>query len=110
MNTNRLIIALTTVADDTAARLLARTVVEERLAACVQRVAVDSTYEWQGCIEESPEVLLLIKSTAELIEPLKARVLTMHAYDVPEFVVLETDHVAQGYLTWALAACGRGKT
>jgi len=106
MSRRRLIMALTTVADDAAARALARTLVEERLSACVQRVPISSTYAWKGAVEESDEVLLLIKSTHDLLEALRDRVLALHGYDVPEFVVIDADHAAARYLEWARSACG----
>jgi len=105
MSRRKLIMALTTVADEDAARSLARTLVEERLAACVQRARIASTYSWKGATEEAEEVLLLIKSTNDRLEALRERVSALHGYDVPEFVVVETDHSAGAYLEWVLGAC-----
>ena len=106
MSRRRLIVALTTVADDSRARALARTLVEECLCACVQRVPISSTYRWKETVEEGAEVLLIIKSTSDLLDQLRERVLALHDYDVPEFVVVESDHAAGAYLEWTLAACG----
>lgn len=65
------------------ARTIARTVVEERLAACVNRVACDSIYRWEDEIHDDEEVLLLAKTTDERYEELKRRVVDLHPYDVP---------------------------
>lgn len=105
MKRRSLIVALTTVADESAARTLARVLVEERLSACVQRVPITSTYTWNDKVEEGGEVLLLIKSTSDMLEVLRERVLALHDYEVPEFVVIDADHAGGAYLEWALAAC-----
>jgi len=107
MKSKGLIIALTTLPDDAAASALARTLVEERLAACVQRTAIASTYLWEGTIEEQPEVVLLIKTAAERADDLRRRVLELHPYDTPEYVVLEGRETAEKYLAWAAAATQR---
>jgi periplasmic divalent cation tolerance protein len=106
MSRRKMILALTTVADDSAAGRLARTLVKERLSACVQRLSISSTYTWNGNVQDGEEVLLLIKSTSDLLDALRERVLALHDYDVPEFVVIEADQVAGAYLEWALAGCG----
>jgi periplasmic divalent cation tolerance protein len=105
MKTRTLIIALTTVADAESAKRLAHALVSEGLAACVNRVAVDSTYRWQGKIENDGEILCVIKSTNDLLDRLRERVLALHSYDVPEFVVLEPAAVSAPYLSWALESC-----
>jgi len=110
MAKNTLIIALTTVSDEAAADTIARTLVEERLAACVQRFAIRSTYAWEGSIEDGPEILLLIKSTSERVRPLRERTLELHPYSTPEFVVVEAADTAAGYLAWVLAAVADPKS
>ena len=110
MTPSSLVVALTTVADEASALALARALVTERLAACVQRVPVASTYMWKGVVEESSEVLLVIKAPRQSIDALRARVLALHAYEVPEFVVLEACDVAERYLSWALTACAGNET
>lgn len=84
---------------------LARQLVEAQLAACVQCLpGVSSTYRWQGKVECSQEALLLIKSKAELREPLFAKLAELHPYAVPEIVALPTEAVHPPYLAWALAS------
>jgi len=71
------------------ARDLARSLVRERLAACVNVAAgVNSFYCWKGDLCEDGESLLLIKTTAEAVGRLTARLLELHPYEVPEIVVL----------------------
>lgn len=65
-------------ADDIASRL-----VEERLAACVNVVDCESTYRWEGAVQEDPEAVLLAKTTEGACEALIQRVESIHPYDVP---------------------------
>jgi periplasmic divalent cation tolerance protein len=66
-----------------AAADIARTLVEERLAACVNRLETDSTYRWDGGIHEDAETVLLCKTTDERYDELAARVVELHPYEVP---------------------------
>jgi len=84
--------------------LLARTVVEERLAACVNRVPIASTYRWQGAVEDDDESLLIVKTSNDRVDALEKRVQELHSYDVPEFVVFEPRAVSDTYLAWLLEA------
>ena len=104
MKKTSLIVALTTVADDGVAAAIARTLIEERLAACVQRMAIASTYAWEGRVEDQPEVLLVIKTTTERRATLRSRLLELHPYETPEYVVLEASEAADAYLAWARAS------
>jgi periplasmic divalent cation tolerance protein len=106
MKKKTLLVALTTVADAETAAAIARALVGERLAACVQRMAISSTYAWQGRIHDEGEILLVIKATGDVCDALRDRVLALHPYDVPEFVVLAAADVSDGYLAWAAGACG----
>ena len=82
-------IALTTLATRDEGERLAATLVEECLAACVNVIGpMISIYQWEGKVERDTEVLLLIKTTAAGVEPLKERVLDLHPYDTPEFLAL----------------------
>lgn len=82
---------------------LARNIVEEQLAACVNIIpAIRSIYRWQGKIEDDEESLLLIKSTAAKIELLTKRLLDLHSYDVPEIISIKLQDVEgnSDYLEW----------
>ncbi len=80
---------------------MARALVEERVAACVNVVdGVTSAYRWRGAVEEASEVLLLIKTRVEKLEALEGAVRRLHSYDVPEFVILKVDGGSAAYLRW----------
>jgi periplasmic divalent cation tolerance protein len=94
-------VVLTTVSSAEEAKRMARALVEERLAACVNVVgSVASVYRWQGAVEEASEVLLLIKTRVEKLEALEGAVRRLHSYDVPEFVILKVDGGSAAYLRW----------
>lgn len=94
-------IVLTTTATVEQARELGRTLVDERLAACATIVpAVESIYRWRGEIETSGEALLLLKTDVKHLEGLRARLLAMHSYEVPESLVLPVESGSEGYLKW----------
>ena len=84
------------------ARKIARAVVEQRLAACVNvvRSPVESLYTWKGKLESAREHLLLIKTTAERLAPLEREVKRLHTYAVPEFIALPVAGGSQAYLAW----------
>ena len=101
-------LVLTTAADAEEAGRLARTLVEERLVACVTMVpGVESVYRWQGGIETATETLLLLKTGPDQLAALEARVRELHSYETPEFLVLGVEAGAHGYLEWLQAALRR---
>jgi len=101
-------IVLTTTANLEEAERLARTLVEERLAACASLVPnVRSIYRWQGKVEDSTETVLLIKTVAEQLPALEARILELHSYETPEFLVLGVDGGSAGYLDWLMASLSK---
>lgn len=80
---------------------IARALVEERLAACVNRIGgVRSTYRWQGQVEQSDEELLLIKTRAERFAGLARRVQELHSYEVPEVIAVPVAAGNDSYLRW----------
>jgi periplasmic divalent cation tolerance protein len=83
------------------ARRIARALVGERLAACVNVVpGVASIYRWKGKVEEAREALLLVKSTSSRAKRLEARVKALHAYDLPELITLKIAGGSADYLRW----------
>ncbi|HEU0277024.1 MAG TPA: divalent-cation tolerance protein CutA [Rhodanobacteraceae bacterium] len=98
------LLALSTCPDaDTAARI-ARVLVEDRLAACVNRIpGVASTYRWQDKVCDAAEVLLLIKTTRGRFEALRARLAQLHPYELPELVAVEIGVGSPAYLDWLAA-------
>jgi periplasmic divalent cation tolerance protein len=95
------LLILCTCPDNESAAAIARTVVAEHLAACVNRIpGLTSVYRWQGEIHEDGEVLLLIKTRRELFEALRARLVALHPYEVPEVIALEITAGHAPYLEW----------
>lgn len=83
------------------ARRIARKLVEERLAACVSvKTGVRSFYRWKGAIEEADECLLMIKSSRDLFDRLRAELEKAHTYEVPEVVALPVVEGSPNYLNW----------
>lgn len=90
--------------DAGSAARIARTLVKERLAACVQVLpGVASTYRWQGEVQVADEVLLLIKTSRACLDALTTRLPALHPYDLPELIVLETVGGLDRYLDWVEA-------
>jgi periplasmic divalent cation tolerance protein len=80
---------------------LGRVLVTERLAACVNVLpGAVSIYAWEGELHEDDEVVLLAKTRRSLVEPLSARVATVHGYDLPAILVLPIVGGSPAYLTW----------
>jgi periplasmic divalent cation tolerance protein len=97
----RVVIVLTTLGADVDAASLARTLVEERLAACVNILpAMTSVYRWEGSVEEARERQLLIKTTADRVDMLESRLRALHPYAVPEFLVVPVAAGSDAYLAW----------
>ncbi|MGQ9658764.1 MAG: divalent-cation tolerance protein CutA [Thermochromatium sp.] len=100
MSTHYRVILCTCPDLDTAQRL-AKSLVEERLAACVNLVpGLTSVYRWEGGIQQDSEVLLLIKTVEARVEPLAERLRQLHPYEVPEIIALPIVSGASDYLNW----------
>jgi periplasmic divalent cation tolerance protein len=98
---DRIVVAFSTVSDDAAAARIARALVEERLVACVNRIAgVVSTYRWEGALHEDPEVLMIMKTRRGRVAALEKRLGELHPYEVPELVVVEAAAVGEPYARW----------
>ena len=96
-----LVFLLTTLGTDTDAAAFARTLVDEKLAACVSVLPpMTSVYRWKGVTEEAREQQLLIKTTIDRLETLQLRFRTLHPYELPEFVVLKPADVSRVYGEW----------
>lgn len=86
---------------------MARTLVQERLAACVNLLpAVTSVYRWEGAVEEARETLMVLKTSAGRVEDLRGRVVALHPYEVPEFLVVPVESGLEAYLAWVLTETG----
>jgi periplasmic divalent cation tolerance protein len=101
-------IVLTTAADPEEAALLARTLVDERLAACAKLIpGVHSIYHWGGQTETNTETLVLIKTGSDQLAELEVRLHELHSYETPEFLVLNVDSGSHPYLDWLQASLMR---
>src|SRR6476659_2406003 len=101
METHDIVLILTTFPDDDRAKALARTLVEERLAACVNlHGPMASFYRWKGAVERDVERQVVIKTTRGRVTAVQSRVLELHKYELPEFLVLSVDGGSDAYLGW----------
>jgi periplasmic divalent cation tolerance protein len=96
------IIVLVTCGSQKEARRIARSVVEARLAACVNvlQAPVESIYRWKGKVATAREFLLVIKTTRKRFAALEAEVRRVHSYDVPEIISLPIERGSKAYLAW----------
>lgn len=100
-------IVLTTAGSREEALGIGRALVEDGLAACATVIpTAHSIYRWEGKVESAAETLLLLKTEADRLEQLEARLHALHSYTTPEFLVLRVDAGSRAYLDW-LAACLR---
>jgi periplasmic divalent cation tolerance protein len=95
------IVVLSTCASAEEAERLARRVIDDRLAACVNVLsAVRSFYRWKGEIEDSAEWLLIIKTTRDKFDALRAALESAHTYEVPEVIAIPIVEGSPNYLSW----------
>ena len=87
---------------------VSRRVLEERFAACAQRLSVRSSYWWRGRIEGSEESLVLFKTLPKHVGSLFRRLRSLHPYEVPEIVEIDVPRVNAGYLAYLFETLGGG--
>ena len=108
----RALLVYTTYPSIVEAERAGRSIVERRLAACVNiLLGMVSHYWWQGVLERGEEVVMIIKTRASLVERVCSAVKESHSYTTPALVVLPVEHVDQAYLDWLMAetaAAGEG--
>ena len=94
-------IALTTIGSEADAIALAKTLVDERLAACVNVLPpMISIYRWKGSVDQDREHLIVIKTTADRLAALETRLRQLHPYELPEFLVVDPSEGGSAYLAW----------
>jgi periplasmic divalent cation tolerance protein len=102
------LVVLCTCPDEVTAQRLARSLVEEGLAACVNAIPnIASTFRWEDKVQEDREVLLLIKSSSAIYARLEARIQALHPYELPEIVAVPIVRGSAAYLDWLEAAVSR---
>ena len=95
------LIALTTLPDAYAAERFAHQLVKEKLAACCNLIPqVTSIYEWEGKIEKTSEVLVVIKTTRLKFEKIQDQIKSLHPYKVPELIAVDISAGLPAYLEW----------
>ncbi|WP_342374867.1 divalent-cation tolerance protein CutA [Myxococcus stipitatus] len=100
--TDAILVLVTAPSTDKAAEL-ARTVVEEQLAACGNILpGLRSIYRWEGKVQDDAEVLILFKTRASLFDALRARIIALHPYQVPEVLCVDVADGHAPYLAWIL--------
>lgn len=101
MSEDGTLVVLSTVASAEEGAAIARALVEERLAACVNLVGgVRSFFFWEGRLQEEGEVLLLVKTRRERYGELEARLRALHSYTVPEILALAVEAGSPAYTAW----------
>jgi periplasmic divalent cation tolerance protein len=101
------LVAISTFPTPEKAAEIARVLVDEQLAACVNLLpAVRSIYRWQGAVQDDAETLAIIKTTTERYDAMVARLVALHPYDVPELIALPIAAGHAPYLDWVLASVG----
>lgn len=99
---------LTTTASEDEAERIVEALLADGVAACVQIMPIRSRYVWNGAVQREAEHLLLIKTRAELFEPVRARIRALHSYDTPEIIALPIAAGDADYLGW-IAEVTRGR-
>lgn len=95
------IIVLTTCPDRPNANQIAQSLLEKRLAACVNILpGIESMYRWKGAIETATELLLLIKTRQDLLPAVQSEITRLHSYEVPELIALPVSGGGTAYLEW----------
>jgi periplasmic divalent cation tolerance protein len=100
MSVNQLVI-LCTVPDRGSGERIARSLVQERLAGCVNLVpGVVSTFRWEGEVKEEQELLMIIKTAAGRFEAVREAIIKLHPYDIPEVIALPITEADPKYIAW----------
>ena len=100
-----LVVVLSTVPNDDSAEKIARALVDERLAACVNVLpAMTSIYRWKGAVERDTERQLVMKTVRAQLPGLKKRLRELHSYELPEFIVLGVEDGDPEYLSWVASS------
>ena len=100
------VVITTTTASDDEARTIAKALIEEGLAACVNIVGpVTSVYKWQGKVEEEAEYKLFIKAFMESWAAIREKIKALHSYSVPEITLINAEQMNPDYIAWMDTVC-----
>lgn len=104
------VVALSTCPDAACAARIATALVEERLVTCVNRVGgVQSTYFWDGRLQDDAEILLIMKTTAARLAQIEVRLEALHPYELPELIAVPVVGGNARYLDWVRAGVTRSR-
>lgn len=100
---NSVLVATTTLPDFASAQTIAQVLVEANLAACAQILpAVQSVYRWQGQVETTNEVMLVIKTSGAAFPALRETLVELHPYELPELLAVGVNAGLPAYMRWVL--------
>ena len=92
------VIVQTTISNEEEAKKIAKILIQDKLAACVQLKEIESLYNWDGKLCCERETLLSIKTKKELFSKVKSKILELHSYDTPEIIELDISNISEDYL------------
>lgn len=92
------VIVQTTTSNEEEAKKIAKILIQDKLAACVQLIDIESLYNWDGKLCCERETLLSIKTKKELFSKVKSKILELHSYDTPEIIELDISNISEDYL------------
>ncbi|MEZ5539003.1 MAG: divalent-cation tolerance protein CutA [Pseudomonadales bacterium] len=100
-------VVLTTTSSRAEAEQLAKLLVEQKLAACVQLLPIDSIYTWENTVKQDSEVLMLIKTSKASFVSIEMLIQQHHSYQVPEIIQLPIEQGSSAYLQWLADAVSK---
>ncbi|MBC7006360.1 divalent-cation tolerance protein CutA [Photobacterium sp. BZF1] len=98
-------VVMTTFADENVGKTIIHSLIEKRLAACIQVQAIESYYHWEGKVNNDQEKLAIIKTTTNLYQQVEADILANHDYETPEIIQLPITAGYSEYLQWIDSEC-----
>lgn len=99
-------IVLSTAGSEEEGARIAKSLLDRKLCACVNLVPkIRSLYRWEGAVQDDAEVLLIMKTTRENLQPLSDHLAEIHSYDVPEVLAITVDQGSASYLEWLAESC-----
>ena len=99
-------IVLSTAGSEEEGARIAKSLLERKLCACVNLVPkIRSLYRWEGAVQDDAEILLIMKTTRENLQPLSDHLAKIHSYDVPEVLAIAVDQGSASYLEWLAESC-----
>lgn len=99
-------VVLSTAGSEEEGARIAKSLLERKLCACVNLVPkIRSLYRWEGAIQDDAEILLIMKTTRENLQPLSDYLAEIHSYDVPEVLAIAVEEGSASYLEWLAESC-----